>query len=254
MAMRNRATPKPPQTRAKRGPGEPSLADDARVVEPVLLGHHGADHLPSLLHRPLASVGGDDADGGVEPPVGARADGLVELGELLGDDDVQALETLLLGGTLPGQPAKGGQRLGELHHGPREWLEVAGVAGDDVAALPGLCVLQEGEDGLRLAPNGQRVTHALGLGLKPGHTIEGQPGETGDDDAGQPEADEAGLPGACSSRWRLRTSASGSPGALRRPRCRAQDSMASAQPRRGRCRDGAAARVAGGATKGLPVE
>ncbi len=186
--------PESADVHAEERPALALLPLGAGGVEPILIADHLRRELPDVVHQTLATVGGYHAGGDVEPEVRARADRRVELGHLLGDRGLEALEAGLLSRILLGEPAERGQLGRHVDDGLGERREIARIARDDVATLARLRVLHERQDVLRLLADGQRVTHAPGLLLEPVHPVEGEPGQARHDRARDDEADDARVP------------------------------------------------------------
>jgi hypothetical protein len=184
----------PSDVRAEDRPALAPLPRGARSVEPVLLADHLQGQLSDLVHQALAAVGGDDAGGDVEPQIGARADGRVELGHLLRDRGLETPEAGLLSRIVLGELAERGQLGRHVDDRLGERREIVRIARDDVAALPGLRVLHEREDALGLLAHRQRMARACCLFLETVHPIEGEPGQACHDRACDGEADDAGVP------------------------------------------------------------
>ena len=131
----------------------------ALLQEPALLGVHVIEYAPQIVHGALALAAPDQLHRliGISRP--AQVDRLLQFREFAGDERLDHIEALLLMGIVLRQFAK------LLEH--REHLRRAGVigvqegllAGDDVAPLPGLRILEQAEDARNVLQHLVRVGH-----------------------------------------------------------------------------------------------
>jgi hypothetical protein len=147
-----------------------------------------------LVHGDLAGVRHHDLEGSIESLGSAQVDGFLEFGQFGINQRRNARQPPLLVGIVGGQPVQVRERGVARDEGRLIRLEIGIVAGEEVAALPGLGILELGQQAGKLAAHLVGVRHpGVHLDQVGGVTV----GNGRNDDQRQcPEAEAGNQPSA----------------------------------------------------------
>ena len=158
----------------------------------ALLGLHVGNGGADPVHRHPAAIGEHDRAGLVGLALTTQRDRVGQLGHLLRRELPDRLEAGALGGALGHAALYILQVVRELRPGAVIGIEIALLAGDEIAALAGLRVEQRSHHALELLDRRERLHHAAGGPLTDEQGPIREEGDQRHREGGDQEADEGG--------------------------------------------------------------